>query len=46
MADVAEPPRPRRVNPRVPRDLETIVLKAIARDPAHRYQTSLSSYLG
>jgi eukaryotic-like serine/threonine-protein kinase len=34
-----EPPRPRRVNPRVPRDLETIVLKAIARDPARRYQT-------
>jgi WD40 repeat protein len=23
----------------VPRDLETVVLKAIARDPAHRYQT-------
>src|SRR5205823_11077396 len=25
--------------PAVPRDLETVVLKAIARDPAHRYQT-------
>jgi serine/threonine protein kinase/WD40 repeat protein len=35
-----EPPRPRRVNPDVPRDLETIVLKGIARDPAHRYQTA------
>jgi eukaryotic-like serine/threonine-protein kinase len=23
----------------VPRNLETVVLKAIARDPAHRYQT-------
>src|SRR5262249_29526451 len=34
-----EPVRPRRVNPAVPRDLETVVLKAIARDPAHRYQT-------
>jgi serine/threonine protein kinase len=34
-----EPPRPRKVNPSVPRDLETVVLKAIARDPAHRYQT-------
>jgi WD40 repeat protein/serine/threonine protein kinase len=34
-----EPPRPRKVNPAVPRDLETVVLKAIARDPAHRYQT-------
>jgi WD40 repeat protein len=33
------PPRPRSVNPAVPRDLETIVLKAISRDPAHRYQT-------
>jgi WD40 repeat protein/serine/threonine protein kinase/tetratricopeptide (TPR) repeat protein len=36
----AEPPRPRKLNPAVPRDLETIVLKAIARDPAHRYQTA------
>jgi serine/threonine protein kinase/WD40 repeat protein len=34
-----EPPRPRKLDPRVPRDLETIVLKAAARDPAHRYQT-------
>jgi formylglycine-generating enzyme required for sulfatase activity len=34
-----EPVRPRKLNPRVPRDLETVVLKAIARDPAHRYQT-------
>jgi len=34
-----EPPRPGRLNPAVPRDLETIVLKAIAREPAHRYQT-------
>src|SRR5262245_33825532 len=34
-----EPVRPRKVNPSVPRDLETVVLKAIARDPAHRYQT-------
>jgi WD40 repeat protein/serine/threonine protein kinase len=34
-----EPPRPRKLNPAVPRDLETVVLKAIARDPAHRYQT-------
>ncbi len=32
-----EPIRPRKLNPAVPRDLETIVLKAIARDPAHRY---------
>jgi WD40 repeat protein/serine/threonine protein kinase len=34
-----EPARPRKRNPAVPRDLETVVLKAIARDPAHRYQT-------
>ena len=36
----AELPRPRRENPNVPRDLETIILKAIARDPGHRYQTA------
>jgi WD40 repeat protein/serine/threonine protein kinase/tetratricopeptide (TPR) repeat protein len=34
-----EPARPRKLNPLVPRDLETVVLKAIARDPTHRYQT-------
>src|SRR5262249_15123333 len=33
------PPRPRKVNRAVPRDLETIVLKAIAHEPAQRYQT-------
>jgi len=36
----AEPVRPRRVAPDVPRDLETIVLKAIARDANQRYQTA------
>jgi eukaryotic-like serine/threonine-protein kinase len=36
----SEPARPRSVDPRIPRDLETIVLKAIARDPARRYQTA------
>jgi WD40 repeat protein len=35
-----EPPRPRRVNPEVPRDLETIVLKAIAKEPRQRYASA------
>jgi serine/threonine protein kinase len=35
-----EPTPPRRLNPAIPRDLETIILKAIARDPGHRYQTA------
>jgi serine/threonine protein kinase len=32
------PPRPRTLNPEIPRDLETIVLKAIEHEPARRYQ--------
>jgi eukaryotic-like serine/threonine-protein kinase len=35
-----EPVPPRRLNPAIPRDLETIVLKAMAKDPAHRYATA------
>src|SRR5262249_21877216 len=35
-----EPPRPRKLEPHIPRDLETIVLKAIAKDPAGRYPTA------
>jgi WD40 repeat protein len=35
-----DPARPRLVDPRIPRDMETIVLKAIAKDPARRYQTA------
>jgi serine/threonine protein kinase len=34
-----EPPRPRKLNRAIPRDLETIVLKATERDPARRYRT-------
>jgi serine/threonine protein kinase/WD40 repeat protein len=34
------PPSPRSVNGRIPRDLETVVLKAIDREPARRYQTA------
>src|SRR5208282_845050 len=33
----ADPPRLRQVVPNLPRDLETIVHKAIARDPKDRY---------
>lgn len=36
----SEPPRLRRVRPSVPRDLETIVHKAIDREPARRYRTA------
>ncbi len=35
-----EPRRPRAVRPEVPRDLETIVLKAMAKDAAARYRTA------
>jgi serine/threonine-protein kinase len=32
-----EPPPPRRLNDKVPRDLETVCLKAMAKEPASRY---------
>ncbi|MDB5389544.1 MAG: protein kinase family protein [Planctomycetaceae bacterium] len=35
-----QPPNPRKLNPLIPRDLETVVLKAIAREPANRYPTA------
>src|SRR4029077_4212677 len=35
-----EPPKPRAIAARIPRDLETIVLKAIEKDPRARYQTA------
>jgi serine/threonine protein kinase/WD40 repeat protein/Tfp pilus assembly protein PilF len=35
-----EPPPPRNLDRSIPRDLETIVLKAIAKDPDRRYQTA------
>jgi serine/threonine protein kinase/WD40 repeat protein len=34
------PPRPRRLDPLIPRDLETIVLKATAKEPGDRYATA------
>ncbi len=35
-----EPPSPRKLNARIPRDLETITLKCLQKDPARRYQTA------
>ncbi len=35
-----EPPPPRKLNPEIPRDLETVVLKAIEREPSRRYPTA------
>jgi serine/threonine-protein kinase len=35
-----DPPRPRKLDPRIPRDLETIVLKAVAKEPGNRYPTA------
>jgi serine/threonine protein kinase/Flp pilus assembly protein TadD len=36
-----EPLRPRQLDPRIPHDLETITLKAMARDASDRYRTAL-----
>ena len=35
-----DPPPPSRANPGVPPALEAIILQAMAKDPAHRYQTA------
>ena len=35
-----EPPRPRKLNHRIPRDLETICLHAMNKEPSRRYQTA------
>jgi serine/threonine protein kinase len=35
-----DPPRPRRLNPAVPADLETVVLTALAKEPDGRYPTA------
>jgi WD40 repeat protein/serine/threonine protein kinase len=37
---VEDPPRPRALDPRIPRDLETIVLKAIQKDAQDRYPSA------
>lgn len=36
----AEPVLPRRLNPAVPRDVETILIKALAKEPESRYATA------
>jgi tetratricopeptide (TPR) repeat protein len=36
-----EPAAPRRLEPALPRDLETVVLKALAKDPGERYARAL-----
>ncbi|RIK80547.1 MAG: hypothetical protein DCC68_10850 [Planctomycetota bacterium] len=35
-----EPPSPRKINPAISRDLETIVLKCLEKDPAKRFTTA------
>jgi serine/threonine protein kinase len=37
---LAEPAAPRRLDPRIPAPLETVVLKAMAREPERRYATA------
>jgi tetratricopeptide (TPR) repeat protein/predicted Ser/Thr protein kinase len=36
----SEPVRPRRIDPRIPRDVETIILKAMEKDPRRRYASA------
>ncbi|MBU0753499.1 MAG: SUMF1/EgtB/PvdO family nonheme iron enzyme [Planctomycetes bacterium] len=40
-----EPPRPLKLNPELPRDLETVILTAMDKDPDRRYQT-MESFAG
>jgi serine/threonine protein kinase/WD40 repeat protein len=37
----SEPVRPRKLDPQIPRDLETIVLKAIAKKPSDRFSSAI-----
>ena len=36
----SEPPSPRRLDPSLPRDIESICLKAMAKEPRHRYDSA------
>ena len=38
-ATTKEPTSPRKINPEIPKDLETIVLKALAKEPGERFTT-------
>jgi len=40
LASKTEPTAPRTIDSRIPRDLETVVLKAIDKDPKRRYQSA------
>ncbi len=42
LVENSEPPSPRLLAPAVPRDLETIVLKCLERDPARRYSSAIA----
>ncbi len=35
-----DPPKPRRINPKLPRDIQTIILKSLEKNPRHRYETA------
>ena len=38
-----DPPSPRKLNSRIPRDLETITLKCLQKEPSQRFSSPLNS---